>query len=107
MPSITGLCLSVMERNAPPCKLWLVNLGIENRVIFAGHQERPEDFLSAFDLCFFSSYIAEGVSRPLSRAYSTACLCGLRIPSTMEPLSLIEDYRVVDYDDVPAACKVL
>lgn len=83
-------------------------LGIEARVIFTGHQERPEDFFSAFDLCFFSSHIAEGVSQALIQSLLNGLpVLACRIPSTMEPLSLIEDYRVVDYDDVPAACQGL
>ncbi|NTV58913.1 MAG: glycosyltransferase [Deltaproteobacteria bacterium] len=83
-------------------------LGIENRVIFTGHQERPEDFLSALDICFFSSHIEEGVSQALVQGLLNGLpVLACRIPSTMEPLSLIEDYRLVDYDDVPAACQGL
>jgi glycosyltransferase involved in cell wall biosynthesis len=83
-------------------------LGLENRVIFTGHQEGPEDFLSALDICFFSSHIEEGVSQALVQGLLNGLpVLACRIPSTMEPLSLIEDYRVVDYDDVPAACQGL
>jgi len=83
-------------------------LGIENRVIFTGHQERPEDFLSAFDISFFSSHIEEGVSQALIQSLLNGLpVLACRIPSTMEPLRHIEAYRLVDYDDVPAACQGL
>jgi len=84
------------------------NLGVEERVIFAGHQENPEHFFSAFDLCFFSSYATEGVSQSLIQSLLNGLpVLACRIPSTMEPLSLVDDYRLVDYDDVQAACRGL
>lgn len=83
-------------------------LGVENRVIFTGHQEQPELFFNAFDLFFFASYEAEGVSQALIQSLLNGLpVLACRIPSTMEPLSLVEDYRLVDYDDVPAACREL
>lgn len=83
-------------------------LGVEDRVIFAGHQEQPEQFFSAFDLCFFSSYEAEGISQSLIQSLLNGLpVLACRIPSTMEPLSFLEEYRLVDYDDVPAACQGL
>jgi len=83
-------------------------LGVEDRVIFAGHQEQPEHFFSAFDLCFFSSYTSEGVSQSLIQSLLNGLpVLACRIPSSMEPLQLVEDCRLVDYDDVPAACRGL
>ncbi|WP_310599650.1 glycosyltransferase family 4 protein [Desulfobulbus sp.] len=83
-------------------------LGVEDRVIFAGHQEAPEHFFSAFDLCFFSSYEAEGVSQSLIQSLLNGLpVLACRTPSTMEPLGLVEACRLVDYDDVPAACQGL
>jgi len=83
-------------------------LGVENRVVFTGHQEQPEQFLSAFDVFFFSSYEAEGVSQALIQSLLNGLpVLACRIPSTMEPLSHVEDYRLVDYDDVPAASQGL
>ena len=83
-------------------------LGVEGRVIFAGHQESPEHFFSAFDLCFFSSHAAEGVSQSLIQSLLNGLpVLACRIPSTMEPLGLLEDCCLVDYDDVPAACQGL
>ena len=83
-------------------------LGIEKRVIFVGHQERPEDFLSAFDVSFFSSYKEEGVSQGLIQSLLNGLpVLACRIPSTLEPLSHITNYRLVDHDDVPAACQAL
>lgn len=83
-------------------------LGVTDRIIFAGHQEQPEHFFSAFDICFFSSYEAEGVSQALIQSLLNGLpVLACRIPSTMEPLSHIEAYRLVDYDDIPAACQGL
>jgi glycosyltransferase involved in cell wall biosynthesis len=83
-------------------------LDVEDRVIFAGHQENPEAFFSAFDLTFFSSYEAEGVSQSLTQGLLNGLpILACRIPSTMEPLNLITDYRLVEYDDVAGACKGL
>jgi len=83
-------------------------LGVTERVIFAGHQECPEQFFSAFDLCFFSSYEAEGVSQSLIQSLLNGLpVLACRIPSTLEPLDWIEYYRLVDYDDVANACQGL
>jgi glycosyltransferase involved in cell wall biosynthesis len=83
-------------------------LGVEDRVIFTGHQEHPEAFFSAFDLCFFSSNEAEGVSQSLIQSLLNGLpVLACDIPSTMEPLEWIEDYRAVAYDDVSGACQGL
>ncbi len=83
-------------------------LDVTERVLFVGHQEQPECFLSAFDLCFFSSYEAEGVSQALIQSLLNGLpVLACRISSTEEPLNLVEDYRLVAYDDVPAACQGL
>lgn len=79
-------------------------LGIGNRFIFAGHQERPEDFFSAFDILFFSSKDTEGISQ----SFIQGLLYGLpllvcRTPSLLEPLSCVQTYRLIDYDDVASA----
>lgn len=82
------------------------HLGITDRVIFAGHQEQPEDFFSAFDLFFFASYAAEGISQALIQAMLNGLpVLGCRIPSTMEALRLIDTHRLVDYGDVEAAVQ--
>ena len=79
-------------------------LGVEDRVIFAGHQEHPEEFFSAFDICFFSSYEGEGVSQSLIQSLLNGLpVLACKLSSTMEPLNWIEDYRLVAYGDVPAA----
>ncbi|MGI6656698.1 MAG: glycosyltransferase [Desulfobulbus sp.] len=83
-------------------------LGVDNRVIFAGHQEEPEAFYSAFDLCFFSSNKAEGISQSLVQSLINGLpVLACRIPSTEEALRPLEHYRLVDYDDVEAACRAL
>ena len=83
-------------------------LGVTDRVIFAGHQEQPEHFFSAFDVFFFSSYEAEGVSQALVQSLLNGLpVLACRIPSTAETLGCIEDHRLVDYNDVPGACQGL
>ncbi len=83
-------------------------LGITKRVIFAGHQEQPELFFSAFDLFFFASNEAEGISQALIQAMLNGLpVLGCRIPSTMEALRQIDDHRLVDYGDVEAAAALL
>lgn len=82
--------------------------GIRDRVIFAGHQEHPEKFFSAFDLVFFSSYESEGIAQ----SFVQGLLYGLpvllcRVPSLMEPLDVVSRYTVVDYNDVASACEGL
>ena len=79
-------------------------LGIRDRFIFAGHQERPEDFFSAFDILFFSSRDTEGIAQ----SYIQGLLYGLpllvcRTASLLEPLPWVHTYCLVDYDDVQAA----
>ena len=82
------------------------DLGIRDRVIFAGHQENPEAFFSAMDLCFFSSYAAEGVAQSLVQSLLNGLpVLACRIPSTVEVLKKVEVYQLVDYGDIPAACK--
>lgn len=78
--------------------------GIRDRFIFAGHQERPEDFFSAFDILFFSSKDTEGISQ----SFIQGLLYGLpllvcRTPSILEPLSCVTTYQLIDYDDGAAA----
>ncbi|GAB4344625.1 MAG: glycosyltransferase family 4 protein [Desulfobulbaceae bacterium] len=79
-------------------------LGLGERLILTGHQERPEDFFSAFDILFFSSWSVEGIAQ----SYIQGLLYGLpllacRTPSILEPLSCVHAYRLIDYDDIEAA----
>jgi len=79
-------------------------LGIQDRFVFAGHQEAPEDFFSAFDILFFSSWSTEGIAQ----SYIQGLLYGLpllvcRTPSILEPLRHVQDYRLIDYGDLEAA----
>ena len=83
-------------------------LGVKDRFIFTGHQERPEDFFPAFDILFFSSWETEGIAQ----SFIQGLLYGLpllvcRTPSILEPLSCVQTYRVIDYDDLQAACSEL
>jgi glycosyltransferase involved in cell wall biosynthesis len=83
-------------------------LGVKDRFIFAGHQERPEDFFPAFDILFFSSWETEGIAQ----SFIQGLLYGLpllvcRTPSILEPLSCVQTYRLIDYNDLQAACSGL
>lgn len=84
------------------------DLGVADRFIITGHQEHPEEYFPAFDLIFFSSYEAEGVSQ----SFVQGLLYGLpllvvRTPSILEPLQYVTNYRLIDYDDDDAACDGL
>jgi glycosyltransferase involved in cell wall biosynthesis len=79
-------------------------LGVRDRFIFAGHQENPEEYFSAFDILFFSSWSVEGIAQ----SYIQGLLYGLpllvcRTPSIMEPLPHVQTYQLIDYDDLEAA----
>ncbi len=81
---------------------------LTDRFILPGHREDPERFFSAMDMIFFSSYEGEGISQ----SFIQGLLYGLplltcKTPSLLEPLSLVHNYRVVDYGDTEAAAKKL
>ena len=82
--------------------------GVVDRFILPGHREDPERFFSAMDMIFFSSYEGEGISQ----SFIQGLLYGLplltcRTPSLMEPLAMVEKYRVVDYGDTEDAGRKL
>ncbi len=83
-------------------------LGIQDRFIFTDHQERPEDFFSAFDILFFSSSDTEGIAQSLIQGllYGLPLLV-CRTPSIVETLSSVQTYRLIDFDDQDAACSGL
>ena len=83
-------------------------LGLAGRVIFAGHQERPEDFYHAFDLFFFASYSAECSSYALVHAFMNGLpVLSCRLASNEEVLRGVEAGRLVSYGDVAAAREAL
>ncbi len=83
-------------------------LGVADRVIFAGHQERPEDFYHTFDLFFFSSHAAEGVSQALVQALLNGLpVLSCRLHSNEEVLQGVANSRLVQYGDVHAAMEAL
>ncbi|MDO5674577.1 MAG: glycosyltransferase [bacterium] len=83
-------------------------LGIADRVIFVGHQERPEDFYHAFDLFFFSSHAAEGVSQALVQALLNGLpVLSCRLHSNEEVLQGVANSRLVQYGDIEAAVEAL
>lgn len=79
-------------------------LGLRDRFVITGHVENPEDYLSAFDILFFSSWDIEGIAQ----SFIQGLLYGMpllvcRTPSIMEPLPSVHTYRLIDYDDLDAA----
>lgn len=79
-------------------------LGVRDRFILTGHQENPEDYISAFDILFFSSWSTEGIAQ----SYIQGLLYGLpllvcKTPSILEPLRHVQQYKLIDYDDLEAA----
>ncbi len=78
--------------------------GVADRVIFAGHQEEPERFFSAFDIVFFASYQTEGVSQAFVQGllYGLPLLC-CQTPSLLEPLQMVKNYKLIEYGDRDAA----
>ncbi len=83
-------------------------LGLGDRVLFTGHQERPEWYLSAFDLCFFPSHETEGTAQSLLQSLLNGLpVLACRIDSSMEPLRHAQAHRLVDYGDTEAARQAL
>ncbi|NLZ16664.1 MAG: glycosyltransferase [Desulfobulbaceae bacterium] len=83
-------------------------LGLDERIIFAGHQEEPEGFYNAFDLFFFASYAAEGVSQSLVQALLNGLpVVSSSLPSNEEVLEGVINSRLVQYGDVAAAAEAL
>ena len=104
MPAAFKFILVGGGQDLPILQAEVDRLGISDRFIFAGHQERPEDFFSAFDILFFSSRDTEGIAQ----SYIQGLLYGLpllvcRTASLLEPLPWVQTYCLVDYDDVRAA----
>lgn len=83
-------------------------LGLENRILFPGFQDRVEGFFSALDIFFFTSYASEGIPQSLLQALG----CGLpvvagRNPSINEVLNALPYSWQVDYGDVKEAGRAL
>lgn len=92
----------------PALKRLAAQVGVEDRVTFVPHQEQVEQYFSAFDLCFFSSYEGEGVSQSLVQGLLNGLpTLGCTTPSVMEVLERVEGTALVDYDDTDAAAASL
>lgn len=95
-------------QDRPQLEKEMQRLDVADRFILTGHQEHPEDFISAFDLLFFASWSTEGIAQ----AYIQCLLYGMpllvcRTPSMLEPLQYVHKYEVIDYDDLEGAVKGL
>jgi len=83
-------------------------MGLEDRLIFPGHQDEIEKYFSALDLYFFTSYANEGVPQSLLQAQSVGLpMVVCRTPSVLETLKDAEEVIPVDYGDVSSACAAL
>jgi glycosyltransferase involved in cell wall biosynthesis len=83
-------------------------MGLEDRLVFPGHQEAIEKYFSALDLYFFTSYANEGVPQSLLQARSVGLpMVVCRTPSVLEILQGVEDVITVEYGDAPSACGAL
>ena len=90
-------------RDQPLLEQEIREAGLADRFVITGHQEEPERFFSAFDIIFFSSYEAEGISQ----SFIQGLLYGLpllvcRLPSLLEPLEYVRNYELIEYDDLDA-----
>lgn len=95
-------------QDRPQLEEEMKRLGVGDRFVLVGHQENPEDFISAFDLLFFASWSTEGIAQ----SYIQCLLYGMpllvcRTPSMLEPLRHVQRYEVIDYEDLEAAAKGL
>ncbi|HEB68396.1 MAG TPA: glycosyltransferase [Desulfobulbus sp.] len=95
-------------RDQPLLEQEIRDAGVADRFIITGHQEEPERFFSAFDIIFFASYEAEGISQ----SFIQGLLYGLpllvcRIPSLLEPLDYVHNYELIEYDDLKASRRGL
>ncbi len=95
-------------RDKPLLEAEIRQAGVADRFVLTDHQEEPERFFSAFDIIFFSSYEAEGVSQ----SFIQGLLYGIpllvcRTPSLLEPLEYVNNYELIDYDDLDASRRGL
>ena len=80
------------------------NMQLADRLILTGHQEHVEEFFSALDIFFFTSYASEGVPQSLLQALSvglSVVVC--HIPSVLEAIDGVNDITTIDYGDLVAA----
>jgi len=83
-------------------------MGLEDRLVFPGHQEAIEKYFSALDLYFFTSYANEGIPQSLLQARGVGLpMVVCRTPSVLEILQGVEDVITVEYGDAPSACGAL
>jgi glycosyltransferase involved in cell wall biosynthesis len=84
------------------------SMRLANRLILTGHQEQVEEFFSALDIFFFTSYASEGVPQSLLQALSVGLpLVVCHIPSVLEALQGVSDFIAIDYGDLVTARRAL
>lgn len=78
------------------------------RLVLTGHQEHVEEFFSALDIFFFTSYASEGIPQSLLQALSVGLpVVFCHIPSVLEAIRGINDFIAIDYGDLIAARSAL
>ncbi len=84
------------------------DMGLSERLIFAGHHEDIERYFCALDIFFFTSYANEGIPQSVLQARSTAIpVVACPTASVVETLEGYERLRFVEYGDVEAAREAL
>jgi len=80
------------------------SMQLANRIILTGHQEHVEEFFSALDIFFFTSYASEGVPQSLLQALSVGIpVVVCHIPSVLEAIQGVTDFIAIDYGDLVAS----
>lgn len=83
-------------------------LNLQDRFIFTGYQEQVEQFFSALDIFFFTSYASEGVPQGLLQAVASGLsLVVCKLPSVIETLEGVEGVSQINHGDVAGAVDAL
>ena len=84
------------------------DMDLADRVLFTGHVENVEEYYSAIDVFFFTSYASEGVPQALLQAMSVGLpMVVCHNASVMETLEGYEDHIPVTYGEVEEAGRAL
>ncbi len=83
-------------------------LGLGDRICFTGHQEKVEEYFSAMDILFYTSYASEGVPQSLLQGVGSGLpVTAVRFASIEETLQGVEKCRWVKYGETEQAANTL
>lgn len=83
-------------------------LKVEDRLLFAGHQEKVEHYFSALDILLYTSYASEGVPQSLLQAVCSGLpVVAVKLPSIAETLAGIDHVRWIEYGKVEQAAEAV